>query len=686
VTASAGNVLYLRELIQGCQEAGTLVNRYGLWRLTGPLAGSPRLQDLIGTRLKDLSPDQRRALELVALGDPLDLALLSSLVPLEIVESLEERDLLDTVISDSGPQARLAHPLYGEVVRVALPAARRVRLSKALADVTEASTVERSRDVLRVAVWRLEGGGLADARTSVEAARLAFRSGQYELTARLARAAWERWALPEAAYLLGQALDYLGRNEEAEKMLATAWSQARDDRTRTDIALRRATNLFRTLDRADEADRVLTEAMDAISDEGCRRELEGLEGTHLLLAGEVSRAIELVLPLLARPEDAAFTQASLDAGTALALAGRSADAVRHTQDAIAARLQEDDVAQVSTVAVYVVGLTLALVEAGRLAEAQATAEVAYQKAIEFGASAGRAWLAGVLARVRMLQGRLASAAHLFREVSSLFDSLGHPGRRWGLGGLALACGQQNDVDSGAAAIAALEQAPLAAVRVMDVEILRGRSWVSLARGDLVSAKEELWRAADLAHGWGQFASEASALHDLVRIGVTAVAAERLVALCDRVDGDLMAARAVYAQAAAAEDLALSAEAAARFEEMGANLFAAEAAALENRLAEAAGLYRRSMAARAKSDQLQTMCEGAATPALASSVQQERLSTRELEVAMLVSEGLSSREAAERLYVSVRTVENHLQRIYTKLGITSRADLSAALKAQSKAGR
>jgi DNA-binding CsgD family transcriptional regulator/tetratricopeptide (TPR) repeat protein len=685
VKASGGNVLYLRELLLGGQEAGNLVQQFGIWRLNGPLASSARLQDLIGDRLKGTSPDERRTLELVALGDPLDLWLLGTLAPLASVEVLEERGLLDTIEGDVGPQVTLSHPLYGEVVKLALPAARRARLSKALADAAEAAGGHRPRDLLRIAVWRLEGGGGSDARSAIEAGRLAFRSGQYELAQRLSRAAWDRWRLPESAYLLGQSLDYLGRNEEAEAMLAIAWAEARDDATRRDIALRRATNLFRTLDRPEDADRVLSQATDAVSDDRCRHELEGLRGTHLLLAGEVTRAIELVLPLLADPDEPAFNQASLDAGTALALAGRSEEALRHTQMAMSTRLERDDEKQVSTVAVYVVGLTLAMVEAGRLAEAQGIADAAYQHTVEHGPIAGRAWVAGVLARICMLQGRLATAAHLFREVATLFSSLGHPGQRWGLGGLAVAVGQQRDADAGAAAIEELDRIPVASVRVMDVEILRGRGWVSLSRRDLAGAKKEFWAATELAHRWGQYASEAASLHDLVRIGVLDDAAGRLIALGDRVDGGLMAGRTAYARAVAAEDLDGAADASARFEAIGANLFAAEAAALEHRLAERSRLHRRSSAARERSAQLVARCEGPVTPALSTPAAQDRLSARELEIALLVAEGLSSREVAERLYVSVRTVDNHLQRVYTKLGITNRSELSSALEIRAVSG-
>ncbi len=54
---------------------------------------------------------------------------------------------------------------------------------------------------------------------------------------------------------------------------------------------------------------------------------------------------------------------------------------------------------------------------------------------------------------------------------------------------------------------------------------------------------------------------------------------------------------------------------------------------------------------------------------------EVLTERELEVALLVAEGASNREAAGRLYVSVRTVEVHVGRVLAKLGVRSRVELA-----------
>jgi DNA-binding CsgD family transcriptional regulator len=55
-----------------------------------------------------------------------------------------------------------------------------------------------------------------------------------------------------------------------------------------------------------------------------------------------------------------------------------------------------------------------------------------------------------------------------------------------------------------------------------------------------------------------------------------------------------------------------------------------------------------------------------------------LTGREFDVALLAAQGRSNREVADELYLSPRTVENHLQRIYTKLGVRGRRDLPAAL--------
>jgi DNA-binding CsgD family transcriptional regulator len=56
-----------------------------------------------------------------------------------------------------------------------------------------------------------------------------------------------------------------------------------------------------------------------------------------------------------------------------------------------------------------------------------------------------------------------------------------------------------------------------------------------------------------------------------------------------------------------------------------------------------------------------------------------LSARELEVLRLMTFGLRDREIADRLFISVRTVEGHVAHLISKLGVTSRpAAVSAAV--------
>ena len=84
------------------------------------------------------------------------------------------------------------------------------------------------------------------------------------------------------------------------------------------------------------------------------------------------------------------------------------------------------------------------------------------------------------------------------------------------------------------------------------------------------------------------------------------------------------------------------------------------------------------AAQAQAAALAQRCEGARTPGLATVAAAVPLTPREREIAALAAAGIPSNAIAADLVLSVRTVNNHLQRAYTKLGVTSRSGLRAAL--------
>lgn len=66
---------------------------------------------------------------------------------------------------------------------------------------------------------------------------------------------------------------------------------------------------------------------------------------------------------------------------------------------------------------------------------------------------------------------------------------------------------------------------------------------------------------------------------------------------------------------------------------------------------------------------------AITPRRGGSSQAPNLSRREQEIVALVAQGVSTRKVAERLYISDKTVRNHLTSIYAKLGISDRVELA-----------
>jgi DNA-binding CsgD family transcriptional regulator len=61
---------------------------------------------------------------------------------------------------------------------------------------------------------------------------------------------------------------------------------------------------------------------------------------------------------------------------------------------------------------------------------------------------------------------------------------------------------------------------------------------------------------------------------------------------------------------------------------------------------------------------------------------DELTPQELQIALLLAEGRTTRETAAALFLSPKTIEYHLRHVYLKLDIHSREELAAALAAQA----
>jgi hypothetical protein len=141
-------------------------------------------------------------------------------------------------------EARLAHPVYGDALRQALPRSRQRRMLAELAGAVEAAGARRREDLLRLGRWQLEAGGLGDPGLLTRAARRAREVFDLELAARLAQAALDVGGGAEAGLVLGEARFRAGHHRDAEAVLAAAAGLCRSDRKRASGASARAHVLY----------------------------------------------------------------------------------------------------------------------------------------------------------------------------------------------------------------------------------------------------------------------------------------------------------------------------------------------------------------------------------------------------------------------------------------------------------
>ncbi|MGV0750182.1 helix-turn-helix transcriptional regulator [Mycolicibacter minnesotensis] len=153
-------------------------------------------------------------------------------------------------------------------------------------------------------------------------------------------------------------------------------------------------------------------------------------------------------------------------------------------------------------------------------------------------------------------------------------------------------------------------------------------------------------------------------------------AARLRELEAVVEGPRVGLAARFAAALRDGDAAEMAVVSVDFERIGDLVAAVDAAA------QAAIGYRRqdlrgtALVCATRAAALAEQCGGASTPALRQAAQPLPLTDREQEIVMLIGAGLSNREIAERLTLSVRTVESHIYRAMLKTDTNGRDELAA----------
>jgi DNA-binding CsgD family transcriptional regulator len=673
-----GNPLFLRELLEDGVRSGRLANSCGLWRWEGPMVPSGRLAEIVLAQLGSLDTTEWRALEVLATAEPISVHQVAALSSADAVASLERRGVVTDVAGGSG-EVRAGHPLYTEVVRSRAPAAALRFIQRHLAEQRAAHGFDDH--LVRRCVALLDSGlPLLDADLLTEAAQRANAMLDHSVADRLARAGIEAGGGAQAHLALIEASWWLGQPARSERLAIEAVPVVDSDDARARLTVTRVLTLFCGLGRAEDAVAVLREAAASVRSEEGRAALAATDAVLAFLGGDPERAVRQATAVLSSTHGGTSRAlAAAAAAAGLAVTGRTAQALATAQVGWAALQSDGEGIELAFVRVALAQAEImALHLAGRIHELERRAAELHRRNLTAPEWAGdavaclhRGWAALASGRPRV-------------AIRWLVEARGGLQRNDPVGLLRLCCsllamarGLGGDIAGARELVSEQCGLPGGAVRAFDPQARLAQAWLAGAENRHADAGSLVLDAAALAARQGQSAVEALILHSLLRYGRAADVVDRLRDLADALDSPLVADLAVHADAVAAGAGERLDAVSHRFEDAGALLFAADAAAEAAVVHERNGSRRAAALSRARAVTLARDCGLADTPAL-DLLWLPTLTVREEEVARLAVRGLSNQDIADQLVVSVRTVEAHLAHVYTKFGISGRADLSTTL--------
>jgi DNA-binding CsgD family transcriptional regulator len=674
--ASGGNALFVRHLVEGALEAGTLRQVRGVWQLRGRTAVTSELASLLDTRVESLPDDVLHILQLLTFCEPMDLDVLSGIVGADAVEEAENRGLIRVVEEHNSIDVRFNHPLFGEVIRRRLGMAASRRLRGEVVRALREQPLRGPTDRIRLAELTLDSDQPPDLELLISAARDAIALTNVTLGERLARAAVNRGGGLTASELLARSLLWQGNAAEAEEVLSAFDPDQMNELELVRWGLARIGNLQWSMGDAESADEVLELLRQRVTHDGLKLLVDGIASASRTFENQLGEAVALSSRVLAAADahPTAVEWAALGGALALAYMGRTDEMTVAANRAHEVERKVDGLLRYLAAFGEVHGLAMS-------GEFDLAAKRSADMIRITSAGQYLAWgMANVLAgTVGVARGQFAeTVSRMEQTVAALTAesaaSWSFPARLL----LAQSYCVLGRVQPGARMVAELRTRFGRHVAVFEPQLKIAESWLAAAEGNVSAAIELALDAARLASESGQRAIEIVALHDAVRFGDTSCL-DRLVEVAGTTGGRLATAITAHTEAVRDRDATRILAAAQQFEQIGALLSAADAAAQAAVAFEGADDRRRSVEAAAMANRLAAVCGGIRTPALDLAAHPLPLTVREREIANLVAAGLSNRDIADRLTVSVRTVEGHLYRACIKLDISDREELAALIR-------
>jgi DNA-binding CsgD family transcriptional regulator len=670
---TGGNTLFLRQLLSDQVAAGRMRKSAGVWMWDGGVAVSASLSDTVARQMGRLSPGVAMVIDTLSQCEPLAVEVLSDLVRRRDLAIAERMGLVGVERTAGGLMARLAHPLFGELRRATAGemyfSEIRGRLAVRLAEGDDPDM----QATVRRALLRLESDLDPEPELYLESARHAMTLLDLDLADRFATAAAESGA--------------------------------------TGAVGLRAMNLF-LLGRGDEAEAALRELVD------------GPDGHHwatiramnlMWVLGKPADASVILDGLAAGPETEAQVAERLAAQAGLdAISARCEPAAEQARVALAFGSLPDLHALMASLA-----LIMAMGALGEVDDLSAVAEQALRRATtSFQASQLRFWFGAVYGRACRLTGRIDEFVGTAKQLADSARDV--PGLAYA--NLALLLGNADLVRGAVTDAARLLHEAVAGVQIHSVRTgLRAASyfalaeahaklgqaaeandaaagaraavpvdalfmhtglsladgWATAASGRLTEAVASVQEAAQLARDRGQPTHELACIQAAAQWG-DASGAARAGELAEALSLPLANAVALHAKALLAGDGEGLLAASAAYRQIGDRAAAADAAAQASVAFDEGQQHKRALYAAAVARELADECGGLSTPALRTP-EGLKLSGRQRDVIELVVAGLSNRQIAEKLVMSVRTVEGHIYRACQRVGAQSREELASIVR-------